>query len=76
MASNYTVPPPSYAGPKSKQSSATPDQEAAQPLLGPAAGSSSGFGSYYDQPEAGDVPDDFKVTLGLSDRREGCSWEI
>ena len=62
MASNYTVPPPSYTGPQNKLSSVPPEQEAAQPLLGgSAAGPSSGFGGYYDQPEAGDVPDDFKV---------------
>ncbi|KAI0687895.1 inhibitor of apoptosis-promoting Bax1-domain-containing protein [Cytidiella melzeri] len=53
MATNYTQPPPVYTGP----SKAKPDEEAAQPLLSPAGPSSGG---YYDQPEAGDIPDDFK----------------
>ena len=69
MASNYTAPPPSYPGPQNKLSSVPPDQEASQPLLGDTAGASSstnafarGLGAYYDQPEEGDVPDDFKVS--------------
>lgn len=60
MATNYTQPPPSYSGPTNKPSSVPSDEEAGQPLLGsPRAGTSSG--AYYDQPLAGDVPDDFKV---------------
>lgn len=57
MASNYPQPPPLYSGPKT---TIPADEEAGQPLLSPRAGSSSG--AYYDQPLAGDIPDDFKVS--------------
>ncbi|PSR78760.1 hypothetical protein PHLCEN_2v7295 [Hermanssonia centrifuga] len=60
MTTNYPTAPPSYTGPTNKISTATPDEEAAQPLLNSRAGPSAGFGGYYDQPDAGDVPDDFK----------------
>lgn len=65
MASNYTAPPPSYPGPTNKLSSVAPDEEASQPLLPPRAGPSAGSGAFYDQPEDGDVPDDFKVLYNL-----------
>jgi protein lifeguard len=55
MASNYSQPPPSYTGPKNN---ARVNEEDMQPLLSPAGPSS---GAYYDQPLAGDVPDDFKA---------------
>ena len=60
MANNYTQPPPSYPS-NNKLSSVAPDEEAQQPLLSSHAGPSAGFGGYYDEPLAGDVPDDFKV---------------
>jgi FtsH-binding integral membrane protein len=60
MASNYTTAPPAYSGPKGKLSSVPPEEEAARPLLSPSAGPSSGPGGFYDQPETGDIPDDFK----------------
>lgn len=63
MTTNYPTAPPSYTGPTNKISTATPDEEAAQPLLNSRAGPSAGFGGYYDQPDAGDVPDDFKVCI-------------
>ena len=59
MATNYTQPPPSYPS-NNKLASVAPDEEAHQPLL-PQAGPSAGMGGYYDEPLAGDVPDDFKV---------------
>ena len=62
MATNYTQPPPLYTGPKSNTNGHAQD-EAEQPLLStlsPGAGPSSG--AYYDQPEVGDIPDDFKVS--------------
>ncbi|KAJ6594062.1 UPF0005-domain-containing protein [Mycena capillaripes] len=58
--SQYPVPPPSYGA------RATPKptrDEAEEPLL---AGSSS-QGGIWDQPEAGDVPDDFKYGTTVSD---------
>ncbi|KAI0085108.1 UPF0005-domain-containing protein [Irpex rosettiformis] len=55
MATNYTQPPPTYTGPKN---TARGRDEAEQPLLSPMPGSSSG--AYFDQLEAGDIPDDFK----------------
>ncbi|KAI0339853.1 UPF0005-domain-containing protein [Trametopsis cervina] len=61
MASNYTQPPPSYTGPSNK---ARADEEAGQPLLSPAGPSS---GAYYDQPLAGDIPDDFKYGTSVYD---------
>jgi len=51
--SNYPVPPPSYA-PAPKNYHAADSRE---PLLpGPSSG-----GGIYDQPDVGDLPDDFKV---------------
>jgi hypothetical protein len=52
--SNYPVPPPSYA-PGSKNYQAAEDSR--EPLL---SGPSSG-GGIYDQPNPGELPDDFKV---------------
>ncbi|KAF7793967.1 hypothetical protein EIP86_005091 [Pleurotus ostreatoroseus] len=69
MASNYTVPPPSYSGPTNKLSSVPPEEEATQPLLSPRVGPSSAI---YDQPEHGDVPDDFKYGTTVSE----CAPEI
>lgn len=63
--SNYPVPPPSYGSTTPTKSHA---QESAEPLLGGQryheSGPSSG-GAFYDQPAAGDLPDDFKVGLLL-----------
>ncbi|THH00742.1 hypothetical protein EW026_g1819 [Hermanssonia centrifuga] len=67
MTTNYPTAPPSYTGPTNKISTATPDEEAAQPLLNSRAGPSAGFGGYYDQPDAGDVPDDFKYGTSVAD---------
>jgi len=66
MASNYPQPPPSYqsVGPNSKPGRVV-DEEAAQPLLSPRPGPSAG--GFYDQPEAGDIPDDFKYGTSVSD---------
>lgn len=47
-----------------------PSQEAHEPLLGsPRAGPSSntGPGAYYDQPNDGDLPDDFKYGVSVSE---------
>lgn len=62
MATNYTQPPPEY-GSAPKYSDEPAEEEAQQPLLRPQAGPSAGLTGYYDQPEAGDVPDDFKASL-------------
>jgi hypothetical protein len=67
MASSYTQAPPTYqpAAPYKDDPNANPTS----PLLGNAslaAGSSrQGAGAIYDMPEAGDLPDDFKVTKDL-----------
>ncbi|KAI0085109.1 UPF0005-domain-containing protein [Irpex rosettiformis] len=61
MATNYTQPPPTYTGPKNTSRGR---DEAEQPLLSPMPGSSSG--AYFDQPEAGDIPDDFKASTIIS----------
>lgn len=56
--SNYPVPPPTYGPPGSTQKSNYRSfDDSREPLL---AGSSSGRG-IYDQPNPGDLPDDFKV---------------
>ena len=55
--SNYTSAPPSY---QAVSPSKARDPEAAQPLFSPRAGPSGG--AYFDQPEVGDLPDDFKVS--------------
>jgi protein lifeguard len=61
-ASQYTAPPPSY---QSKQPGI--EEEARQPLLSgsPRAGTSGG--AIYDQPEFGDLPDDFKYGVTVSE---------
>lgn len=54
--SPYSQPPPSYgAAPKAGSS-----DDSRSPLLG--SSSRGGGGGFYDQPEAGDLPDDFKVS--------------
>ncbi|KZT21406.1 UPF0005-domain-containing protein [Neolentinus lepideus HHB14362 ss-1] len=62
MSTSYTAPPPAYA-PKAGQ--VAPDEEAAQPLLG--SPSYAAGGAIYDQPLAGDVPDDFKYGTTVSE---------
>ncbi|KAJ7188075.1 hypothetical protein C8R46DRAFT_1241748 [Mycena filopes] len=57
--SSYPVPPPSYG---SGSNSKPTRDEAQEPLLG---SSSHHGGGIFDQPEAGDVPDDFKVGLPI-----------
>ncbi|EPQ57002.1 UPF0005-domain-containing protein [Gloeophyllum trabeum ATCC 11539] len=59
MSTSYTAPPPAYAP---KLGHVAPDEEAAQPLLGSPRG-----GAIYDQPLAGDVPDDFKYGTTVSE---------
>ncbi|KDR75125.1 hypothetical protein GALMADRAFT_98318 [Galerina marginata CBS 339.88] len=66
--SNYPVPPPAYgpggSNPKSNYNSV--DDESREPLL---AGSSrsGGGGGIYDQPNQGDLPDDFKYGVSVSE---------
>jgi FtsH-binding integral membrane protein len=63
--SNYPVPPPAY-GPASPQKPNyhSFDNESREPLL---ASSSRGGGGIYDQPNQGDLPDDFKYGVTVSD---------
>ncbi|PBK73626.1 glutamate binding protein [Armillaria solidipes] len=56
--SQYPVPPPSYG--------ATPKANHSNDPRGPLVGSSSG-GAFYDQPEAGDLPDDFKYGVNVAE---------
>jgi len=59
--SQYPVPPPSYGSTQPKDNARHDDSR--DPLLG---SSSRTGGAYFDQPQAGDVPDDFKVCYQLS----------
>ncbi|EIM82801.1 UPF0005-domain-containing protein [Stereum hirsutum FP-91666 SS1] len=65
--SNYPVPPPSYGSTTPTKPHA---QESAEPLLGGQryneSGPSSG-GAFYDQPAAGDLPDDFKYGVSVTE---------
>ncbi|KAI0314285.1 UPF0005-domain-containing protein [Amylostereum chailletii] len=67
--SNYPVPPPSY-GSTTPSPKDTHFNESAEPLLASQrvyeAGPSSGNG-IYDQPAPGDLPDDFKYGVTVSD---------
>jgi len=66
--SHYPVPPPSYqTAPQSKTAYSPTRDEAREPLLGsPREGPSSGNG-IYDQPDQGDLPDDFKYGVTVSE---------
>jgi hypothetical protein len=60
-SSQYPVPPPSYLpSGSSRKPIAIPEDNVNSPLLGR---SRSPGGGIYDQPQQGDLPDDFKVTL-------------
>ncbi|KAJ7780501.1 glutamate binding protein [Mycena maculata] len=59
--SEYPVPPPSYGA--STTHKPTTRDDTREPLLG----SSSQGGGIFDQPEAGDVPDDFKYGTTVSE---------
>jgi hypothetical protein len=61
-SSQYPVPPPSYipSGSSRKPPPAFAEDDATSPLLGR---SRSPGGGIYDQPQQGDLPDDFKVFL-------------
>jgi len=61
--SNYPVPPPAY-GPAQKSNYHSVD-EIREPLL--AGSSRGGAGGFYDQPEQGDLPDDFKYGVSVSE---------
>jgi len=56
---NYPVPPPAY-GPQNHSGGGTRD-----PLLG--SSSRGGGGGIYDQPQQGDLPDDFKYGVSVSE---------
>jgi len=53
-SSSYPIPPPAYTNASASQSK--PGSAERDPLLRGGAG-----GGFYEQPEAGDLPDDFKV---------------
>lgn len=56
MPTNYTRPPPAYGATQPKPGSAE-----AEPLLG------EGSGGIFNQPEEGDLPDDFKYGVTVSE---------
>ncbi|KAJ7209413.1 UPF0005-domain-containing protein [Mycena rebaudengoi] len=58
--SQYPVPPPSYGAQESTPLVDTSHRSESEPLLG-------GSGSISDQPDTGDVPDDFKYGTTVSD---------
>jgi len=61
LTQGYTVPPPEYAGPTSKSYGSAQ----AEPLLG--ADSQPASGRHWDdQPDDGDLPDDFKVGVTVN----------
>ncbi|PPQ98710.1 hypothetical protein CVT24_003418 [Panaeolus cyanescens] len=64
--SNYPVPPPTYAqGSQAPKTNYHSTDEAAEPLLG--SSSRGGAGGFYDQPAQGDLPDDFKYGVSVSE---------
>ncbi|KAI9571686.1 hypothetical protein HD554DRAFT_1806685 [Boletus coccyginus] len=64
-SSHNPAPPPAYqAIGSSRKPLIDPRFDAAEPLLGRA---SSPGGGFYDQPEPGDVPDDFKYGVTVSE---------
>ncbi|PPQ93189.1 hypothetical protein CVT25_007946 [Psilocybe cyanescens] len=69
--SNYPVPPPAYGptGANKTQNYYSIQEESREPLLPAQAGSSrnGGTGGYYDQPNEGDLPDDFKYGVSVSE---------
>jgi len=62
--SQYPVPPPSYGSAGVKHNSDNNNRGAREPLI---SGPSSGPGGYYDQPAQGDLPDDFKYGVTVSE---------
>lgn len=68
MSGPYPVPPPSYgtaaaAAPKKPM---VPDYEVEEPLLG-GPSTSAGAAGIYNQPAYGDLPDDFKYGVSVSE---------
>jgi hypothetical protein len=74
MTTPSTAPPEyhSDASPTAKTYGATPDASSSAPLLGGAAASTSARNAWMDQPDDGDLPDDFKVGVNVVD----CDVEI
>ncbi|KAJ7703036.1 inhibitor of apoptosis-promoting Bax1-domain-containing protein [Mycena rosella] len=62
--SQYSVPPPSYGAGATPKPGPSARDESREPLLG---SSSHSGGGIFDQPEAGDVPDDFKYGTTVSE---------
>jgi hypothetical protein len=70
-STGYTTAPPSYAAPPSQGKYGYAATADSQPLLAQsssaAAEASRSFGAIYDQPEEGDIPDDFKYGTSVAD---------
>jgi len=58
---SYSVPPPSYTNPPAAGKGLDP---AVEPLLGQSSRAGGG-GGFYDQPDSGDLPDDFKYGVSV-----------
>jgi len=65
--SQYTAPPPSYQAPPKAQRSYFPGEDDHEPLLGGSAASGPSSGGIYNQPAEGDLPDDFKYGVSVSE---------
>jgi len=63
--SQYPVPPPSYGTAPKPNNNYFDERDSQQPLLG--SSSRAGAGAFYDQPAHGDVPDDFKYGVTVSE---------
>jgi hypothetical protein len=61
--SNYPVPPPAYGTQQNSKYQSV--DESHEPLL--ASSSRGGAGGVYDQPDQGDLPDDFKYGVSVSE---------
>lgn len=64
---SYPQPPPSYGASGSNKPNFTYGEEVHEPLLGSPRGQSSGGGRFYDQPSQGELPDDFKYGVTVSE---------
>jgi hypothetical protein len=72
MAPPVAAPPAYHATSPTKTYGATPDAAATSPLLGGEAGPSSARNAWMDQPEDGDLPEDFKIGVAVVE----CDVEI
>ena len=64
IMSHYTAPPPSYKTDTNSKPIYSRGDESREPLLGsPRAAAGPSSGAIFDQPDEGDLPDDFKARI-------------